>query len=200
MYHMIFFVSYTFLFYRRGLNPRRLLDLGCGSGILGLAAARSWPTLGSIVFADHDPEAVATTRENAELNGLDGDPRMKFVVLDLLGEARPELEPSAFVFANIRPRVLVPAAAKIIDLLVPGGRVVLVDFTAPEDRPQPDREWLQKDLGVIWQGFATTRIREWLQEAGLSNVEVELHEAASEDRDLPTTFIASADRTAGPRT
>ena len=25
----------------------------------------------------------------------------------------------------------------------------------PEDRPQPDREWLQKDLGVIWQGFAT---------------------------------------------
>ena len=89
------------------------------------------------------------------------------------------------------------AIRELARIVRPGGRVVLVDFTIPEDRPQPDREWLQRDLGVIWQGFATARIREWLREAGLTNVELELHEASSDDHNLPTTFIASADRSVG---
>ncbi|RLI28489.1 MAG: hypothetical protein DRO46_03920, partial [Candidatus Hecatellales archaeon] len=45
----------------------RVLDLGCGSGFLGLlAAARG----SSVVAVDINPEAIRATRENAEANGL----------------------------------------------------------------------------------------------------------------------------------
>ena len=52
----------------RELEPRgALVDLGCGSGVLAIAAARlGWaPVLG----LDHDPEAVRATRANAAANG-----------------------------------------------------------------------------------------------------------------------------------
>src|SRR5690606_21838399 len=50
---------------RRGL--RRVLDLGCGSGVLGIAAARLLPAA-RVIASDDDPVAVAVARENAALN------------------------------------------------------------------------------------------------------------------------------------
>ena len=44
---------------RRGFKPRRLLDLGCGSGILAIAMARQWRR--PVTAIDHDPVAVTTT-------------------------------------------------------------------------------------------------------------------------------------------
>lgn len=47
----------------------RVCDLGCGYGVVGIAAAR---LIGPdrILMIDHDPEAVACARENARLNGV----------------------------------------------------------------------------------------------------------------------------------
>ncbi|MDM7952661.1 MAG: 50S ribosomal protein L11 methyltransferase [Cyanobium sp. CZS 25K] len=53
-----------------GLGGLRVADLGCGSGILGLAALRLGAA--SVAAADTDPLAARATRENAALNGLDG--------------------------------------------------------------------------------------------------------------------------------
>ncbi|EDM80044.1 ribosomal protein L11 methyltransferase [Plesiocystis pacifica SIR-1] len=110
-------------------QPRRVLDLGCGSGILGLSALRLRPDLGGLQLTDHDPEAVDTSRENAALNGLGEDARVVAQVLDLLTEDAddaPGSDPRAdFVFANIRPRVLIPAAARITRMVEPGGLLVL---------------------------------------------------------------------------
>lgn len=52
-----------------GLDPRgRFLDLGCGSGVLAIAAARlGWEP---VVAVDFDPLAVAATGENAAVNGV----------------------------------------------------------------------------------------------------------------------------------
>jgi ribosomal protein L11 methyltransferase len=47
---------------------RRVLDLGCGSGILAIAAARLWRA--RVVAADNDPVAVGVARANAERNGV----------------------------------------------------------------------------------------------------------------------------------
>ncbi len=55
-----------------GLEGLRVADLGCGSGILGLAALRLGAT--SVAAADTDPLAERATRENAALNGLGPSP------------------------------------------------------------------------------------------------------------------------------
>lgn len=52
------------------LRGLRVIDLGCGSGILGLAALRLGAA--TVAAADTDPLAERATRENATLNGLDG--------------------------------------------------------------------------------------------------------------------------------
>jgi len=53
-----------------GLRGLRVADLGCGSGILGLAALRLGAA--TVAAADCDPMAERATRQNAALNGLDG--------------------------------------------------------------------------------------------------------------------------------
>ncbi len=58
-----------------GMCPIRVLDVGTGSGVLGIAAARALKV--RVVATDIDPVAVATARENARLNGVPG---MRLVV------------------------------------------------------------------------------------------------------------------------
>jgi ribosomal protein L11 methyltransferase len=56
------------------LEPRGpVLDLGCGSGVLAIAAARlGWAPVGAL---DHDPAAVRATADNARANGVEVDVR-----------------------------------------------------------------------------------------------------------------------------
>jgi ribosomal protein L11 methyltransferase len=118
-------------------SPHAVLDLGCGSGILGLAAIRIWPTIRSLCLADHDIEAIDTARENAERNELLD--RIAFLQLDLVGAepgsgaVLPEsLWGADLVLANIRPEILIPAAPAILAATAPGGRVILSGILEPE--------------------------------------------------------------------
>lgn len=112
--------------------PTKVLDLGCGSGILGLAAARIWPTIRSLCLADYDIEAIETARENAERNQL--HEQIEFLQLALAqGQNLPEsLWGADLVLANIRPEILIPAAPAIRVATVPGARVVLSGILEPE--------------------------------------------------------------------
>ena len=108
-------------------EPSSLVDLGCGSGILALAALRLFPSLQGALLTDHDPEAVATSEENAAHNDLQA--RISTAVVDLLADApltsvlrRDEVE---LVLANIRPSVLIPAAPRIRALMTAGGVLIL---------------------------------------------------------------------------
>jgi ribosomal protein L11 methyltransferase len=110
----------------RSVTPRRAIDLGCGSGILGLAAARLWPKLlepGGLTLVDHDPEAIATARENAEANNMAMP--IEFRTLGLHGAEPLPLLPADLILANIRPAILIPCAEAIVALLAPGGTLVL---------------------------------------------------------------------------
>lgn len=58
----------------------RVLDLGCGSGIVGISAAQN-PRVERVTAVDVNPTALALARENAALNGV--APRFEFVESDL---------------------------------------------------------------------------------------------------------------------
>jgi ribosomal protein L11 methyltransferase len=54
--------------------PGSLLDIGCGSGVLSIAAVKLG--FGPVVAVDYDPQAVEATRVNAAANGVDVDARL----------------------------------------------------------------------------------------------------------------------------
>ena len=84
-----------------------MLDYGCGSGILAIAAARLGA--GTVVGTDVDPQAIAASAANAARNGVDAT----FVLPDDL--AAGACDPFDVVVANILAnplRLLAPALAR----------------------------------------------------------------------------------------
>lgn len=100
-------------------SASRILDLGCGSGILSVAAAMLVPQT-SIVAVDIDPDATATTTDNAARNGV--GPRITVQTGDVTVVAP---EPFDVVLANIRPVVLIPLAAQIGPWVRPKTRIIV---------------------------------------------------------------------------
>ena len=98
----------------------RVLDLGSGSGILGIAAAKLGA--GRILAIDLDPQAVKATNENAGINGMTGILEAREGTLE-----RAEGEKFDIIVANIRPH---PSAclADIARALAEGGLLVASGF------------------------------------------------------------------------
>ncbi|MCX8100759.1 MAG: 50S ribosomal protein L11 methyltransferase [Geminicoccaceae bacterium] len=103
----------------------RVLDLGCGSGILAIAAAKARRC--RVWAADNDPIAVRVARENVRRNGVADRVR----VLLSEGLARAELRragPFDLVLANILAEPLIELAPGLARALARGGRMVLSGF------------------------------------------------------------------------
>ncbi len=102
--------------------PRQVLDMGCGSGILGIAAAAS---MGCKVTArDVDPEAVRVTRLNCRRNGVGSFVNAVFLqqIPSIFVRPRPQYD---LVLANILAEPLVRLASHLPSALTRGGRLVL---------------------------------------------------------------------------
>ncbi|KAA5804796.1 50S ribosomal protein L11 methyltransferase [Alkalicaulis satelles] len=105
-----------------GFSPEQTLDLGTGSGLLAIAAARLWPHA-DILATDIDPESVEETRVNALKNAvLD---HIEAVEAD--GFSHPVFEGRRFdlIFANILAGPLITLAGDIASRLNADGRVIL---------------------------------------------------------------------------
>jgi ribosomal protein L11 methyltransferase len=110
-----------------GRGIRRPLDIGCGSGILAIAAAKLWRVL--VLASDVDPRAVEVARANARLNGVGH--LVRVVVAD--GYRSPEItahRPFDLVLCNILARPLKWMAGDLARHLAADGVVVLAGLLA----------------------------------------------------------------------
>ena len=106
----------------------RVLDVGAGTGVLAIAAARTGARLAR--GTDIDAPSVRIARENAELNGA----RAEFVHASGLGHQRVRsAAPYDLVFANILAPPLV-ALAQDIGALRPGGVAILSGLLRTQER------------------------------------------------------------------
>jgi ribosomal protein L11 methyltransferase len=98
------------------VRNRRVVDYGCGSGILGVAAA----LLGAaaVVCVDNDPQALEATAANAARNAVTG--QLVGQPPEAFTESRADV-----VLANILARPLVALAPVLSGCVKPGGRLVL---------------------------------------------------------------------------
>ncbi|AHF90849.1 ribosomal protein L11 methyltransferase [Opitutaceae bacterium TAV5] len=110
-----------------GLDGRRVIDAGCGSGILALSAAR----LGfrEVDAFDNDPEAIRVSRENAALNELAG--AVRFYEGDLVSGLAGRT--ADIVLANIQADVLMRFVKPLVGAVAPGGLLVLSGILAHEN-------------------------------------------------------------------
>ena len=96
---------------------RRLLDVGTGTGILGMAALLSGAA--EVVAIDNDPEAVSAAEQNVRHNGLQEKMQVSLTPLSALQE------PFAIVVANIVHDVLIGMAGDLSRLTAGGGTLIL---------------------------------------------------------------------------
>lgn len=105
-----------------GYEARRIVDIGCGTAVLAMAAARLWPV--TVLAGDIDPVAVDTAAANVIANGLHG----RVICIEAAGFDHPLMEENApydLVLANILKQPLIDLAPGMAANVLPGGRVIL---------------------------------------------------------------------------
>ncbi len=105
-----------------GFVGKSVADIGCGTAVLGMAAAKIWP--GTVLASDIDEVAVDVAVANVAANDLDG----RVVCLEAAGFDHPDLAAAApfdLVFANILKGPLIGLSPDMATHLQPGGYAIL---------------------------------------------------------------------------
>ncbi len=145
---------------RRRARLERIADIGCGAGVLAIAAAAALPS--SVVHAsDIDAIAAETAAANVAANRLRGRIAVGRAA-DLLWPRVAKGGPYALVFANILAKPLKRLAPAIAAATRQGGRVVLSGLLV---RQEPDvlgmyRAWgFRREHVIRREGWATLTLR-----------------------------------------
>ena len=129
------------------LRDKAVIDYGCGSGILAIAAAR----LGAdkIHAVDNDPQAIAATVDNSLRNNI---PLHKITAY--LPKALPKLQ-ADFLLANILAEPLHELADQFANLVKPNGKIVLSGILEEQTEPLIARygRWFSLDSPMTEDGW-----------------------------------------------
>ena len=108
---------------KQGLDPKAVADIGCGTAVLAMAAARLWPGR-TILASDIDEVAVDVARANLRANGMEG----QVDCVEAAGFDHRDLGAAApydLIFANILKGPLMALAPDVAAHLKPGGYAIL---------------------------------------------------------------------------
>jgi len=114
------------------LRNRTVLDIGCGSGVLAIGAVMLGAR--SALGVDIDPDALGNAHENALLNAVTAT--VRFEERDF----RHLSTPADIVVANLTGGLLEKSAAKLAELVSPGGYLIVSGFMESEQAVLPALE------------------------------------------------------------
>lgn len=141
------------------LNPQafsRVIDFGCGSGILGIAAVKTGAE--HAVMTDIDPQALQTSQKNAQINRV--DQQLSY----FLPEELPRLLKTDLLIANILFKPLLDLKSTFTNLCRPNTQILLTGLLADQVTPLIEHYQTDfKDITVIekdsWYLVAATYAR-----------------------------------------
>ena len=139
-------------------HPRRVLDIGTGTGILAIAAARALNA--NVIASDMDPIAVSVAAENVRTNGV----RSRVTVVEAEGVAHPALRRAKadLLFANILLSPLLDLAPAFARAVRPGGHCVLSGLLDRQARQVESRFrslGFSLDSRILLNGWTTLLLR-----------------------------------------
>jgi ribosomal protein L11 methyltransferase len=136
-----------------GLGAIRVADLGCGSGILGIAALLQGAR--TVAAVDTDSLAVRATAENAAVGGLQDRLQERLGSVEVLAELLG-WEPADLLLCNILAPVIEALAPAFASVLAPGGVGLLSGLLVPQ------AERLQQVLAALgWRAELVAQQSQW---------------------------------------
>jgi len=123
----------------RSITDWKVLDVGCGTGILGITAAKMGAQ--DVVCVDNDPKATEIAAENAVINAVDDR-------LHILNEDAAQIrQPRNLIIANLTAKLLLKLHAHLVRLLMPGGYLIISGIIEP-DVPGIEEHFIVAPLAV----------------------------------------------------
>ena len=130
------------------VSGKCVVDYGCGSGILGIAAALKGA--GRVICVDNDPQALEATLENASRNGVSG-------LIDCLAPDAWSENAADIVLANILARPLVELAPLLLNSVKTGGMIVLSGILKEQ------AEWVIEAYSLRITGISQQELDGWIR-------------------------------------
>ncbi|WP_126976907.1 50S ribosomal protein L11 methyltransferase [Frigidibacter oleivorans] len=107
-----------------GVRAAKVADIGCGTAVLAMAAARIWPEIAPVMASDLDIVAVDTAAANVVANGLAGRVEC-FECAGFDHDRHDAAAPYDLVFANILKGPLIELAPEMGRRIAPAGHAIL---------------------------------------------------------------------------
>ena len=132
----------------RDLTQRTMIDVGTGSGVLAIAAAKLGA--GYVSAVDVDPDAIENARENIALNQVS-----RLVEAHVGDLATTTMAPAEVVTANLTGSLLQRNAGELARLVRPGGVLIAAGFTVDE------RDWVTRAFAPVMSEIESAEEDGW---------------------------------------
>ncbi len=112
-------------------TPSNILDMGCGTGILGICALKLWPN-SNLLGVDIDPDAVKITSDNYQANDINANA----IVASNLNYIDKKFD---LIFCNILKHSLLDLAKSFYEKLNKGGYIITSGFITSQEKEIVDK-------------------------------------------------------------
>jgi len=170
----------------RLIRGQRILDLGCGNGRLAIPLAQSG---NAVIGVDNSEEQIRLVPGlAAAIAGIAPEGSLEFRHAPMEATGLPDAAFDAVILSQSLHHAAKPkeAIAESRRLLVPGGRILILDLLAHGE------EWMRTKFGDFWLGFSQADLEGWLKESGFIGLHSEITGPGKEYPEIEGLLVQAA--------